>query len=44
VARVVGNETVVEKGLVGGEVIVTDGHLLLTNGSRVAPRERKAGA
>jgi RND family efflux transporter MFP subunit len=44
VARVVGNETVIEKGLVGGEVVVTDGHLLLTNGSRVAPRERKAGA
>ena len=44
VARVVGNQTVIEKGLVGDEVIVTDGHLLLTNGSRVAPRERKAGA
>jgi len=44
VARMVDDETVIESGLEGGETIVTDGHLLLRNGSRVAPRERKAGA
>jgi RND family efflux transporter MFP subunit len=43
VARVVGEETVIESGLSGGEVVVTDGHLLLTNGARITPRERKAG-
>jgi len=43
VARVVGEETVIESGLSGGEVVVTDGHLLLTNGARVTLRERKAG-
>ena len=37
-------ETVIESGLKGGETVVTDGHLLLTNGTRVTPRERKAGA
>ena len=44
VARTLGDETVVEQGLGGGETVVTDGHLLLTNGARVATRERKAGA
>jgi len=44
VARSLGNETVIESGLVGGEQIVTDGHLLLTNGVRVQIRARKAGA
>jgi hypothetical protein len=29
--------------LQGGETVVTDGHLLLTNGATVAPRERKSG-
>jgi len=44
VARTVGHETVIESGLEGGETVVTDGQLLLTNGTRVAPRERKAGS
>ncbi len=44
VARTFGHETVLESGLEGGETVVTDGQLLLTNGTRVAPRERKAGS
>jgi len=44
VARAVGNEAALESGLQGGETVVTDGFLQLTNGARVAPRERKAGA
>jgi multidrug efflux system membrane fusion protein len=44
VARLLGEETVVESGVSDGDVVVTDGHLLLTNGSRVTVRERKAGA
>jgi membrane fusion protein, multidrug efflux system len=43
VGRVVGEETVIESGLSGGELVVTDGHLQLTNGARVAVRQRKAG-
>ena len=38
VARVQQHETVLESGLDGGETVVTDGHLRLTNGARVAPR------
>jgi RND family efflux transporter MFP subunit len=44
VARVLENETVLESGLVGGETVVTDGQLRLTNGSRVAPRRVNAGS
>jgi RND family efflux transporter MFP subunit len=44
VARTVGPESVISEGLQGGETVVTDGHLLLTNGAVVAPRERKTGA
>ena len=44
VGRVVGAETVIESGLSGGETVVTNGHLLLTNGARVTIREPKAGA
>jgi RND family efflux transporter MFP subunit len=44
VARVAGDETVIESGVAAGETVVTDGHLLITNGSRVTPREKKAGA
>jgi membrane fusion protein, multidrug efflux system len=39
VARSFEGQSVIEKGLEDGETIVTDGHLLLNNGSRVAPRE-----
>jgi membrane fusion protein, multidrug efflux system len=42
VSRVVGTETVIEQGLSGGETVVTNGHLLLTNGAKVSVR--KAGA
>jgi membrane fusion protein, multidrug efflux system len=43
VARLLGEETVVESGLSDGDVVVTDGHLLLVNGARVTVRERKTG-
>jgi len=42
VERVVGTETLIESGLSGGETVVTNGHLLLTDGARVTIR--KAGA
>lgn len=44
VARVIGVETALASGLEGGEVVVTDGFLQLTDGARVAPRERRPGA
>jgi multidrug efflux system membrane fusion protein len=44
VARVLDGETVLESGLQGGETVVTEGQLLLTSGSRVAPRGPKSGA
>jgi multidrug efflux system membrane fusion protein len=44
VDRQVGFETVISSGLESGETVVTDGHLLLTNGARVTVRERKAGS
>lgn len=44
VARTVGQETALASGLEAGEVVVTDGFLLLTDGARVAPRERRPGA
>src|SRR3954465_8531756 len=36
--------SVISEGLSGGESVVVDGQLLLTDGSRVEPRARKAGA
>jgi hypothetical protein len=44
VARTMGDESVIDRGLQGGETVVTDGQLLLSNGTRVAARERKAGS
>jgi RND family efflux transporter MFP subunit len=44
VARVNENETVISDGLAGGESVVVNGHLLLNNGTKVAPREAKAGS
>lgn len=41
VARLVDTFAVIETGLNGDETIVTDGQLLLTDGVRVEPRERK---
>ncbi len=36
--------SVIESGLKGGETVVTDGQLLLSNGSKVAIRDKKAGS
>ena len=44
VARVLGSESVLESGLEGGETVVTNGQLLLSNGSRVAARVPKVGS
>jgi multidrug efflux pump subunit AcrA (membrane-fusion protein) len=44
VARTNESETVVSDGLTGGESVVTNGHLLLNTGTKVAPREAKAGS
>ena len=38
VKRTVGDLSVIEKGLAGGETVVTDGQLLLSDGTRVNPR------
>ncbi len=43
VARTFGLDSVIETGLKGGETIVTDGHILVTNGARVTIRDRKTG-
>lgn len=44
VARSADGTAVIGKGLAEGEVVVTDGQLLLSNGTKVAPREMKAGS
>lgn len=44
VERTVGNMTVLSSGLQGGETVVTDGQLLLSNGTRVAPRPAATGS
>ena len=44
VERQVGGETAVASGLNGGETVVTDGQLLLSNGTRVNARPAKASA
>ena len=44
VSRTFQGSSVVEKGLSGGEVVVTDGQMQLSNGTAVDIRERKAGA
>lgn len=41
VARMLGTVTVLESGVADGDVVVTNGHLQLTNGARVAIREGK---
>jgi multidrug efflux system membrane fusion protein len=43
VARTVGDASVIASGLKGGEMVVTNGQLRLSNGTKVAPREPKAG-
>ena len=42
VERTVGELSVIGSGLKGGETVVTDGQLLLSNGTRVNPRNAKA--
>ena len=44
VARSLDTETVLESGLDGGESVVTEGQLLLNNGSKVSARQIKAGS
>src|SRR4051794_33839067 len=45
VGRVVDGQAVIESGLNGGEQVVTEGHLQITEGSRVSVREpKKAGS
>jgi membrane fusion protein, multidrug efflux system len=43
VARNVDGDAVITSGLTGNETVVTAGHLLLSDGARVAMREAKAG-
>jgi multidrug efflux system membrane fusion protein len=43
VARLLGVETVIEDGIDEGDLVVTDGHLLLTDRVRVNVREARAG-
>jgi membrane fusion protein, multidrug efflux system len=44
VARVIDTESVIGEGLAAGETVVTDGQLLLNNGTKVAIRAPKAGS
>jgi membrane fusion protein, multidrug efflux system len=44
VARAIDHESVVGEGLKGGETVVTDGQLLLSDGTRVTPRAPKVGS
>jgi RND family efflux transporter MFP subunit len=44
VARVLGSESVLASGLEGGETVVSNGQLLLSNGTKVAVRAPKVGS
>lgn len=44
VARTMGTQTVLAEGLAGGETVVLDGQMLLTEGSKVAPRAPRTGS
>ena len=44
VARVLGSESILASGLEGGETVVVNGQLLLSNGSKVAIRAPKVGS
>ena len=43
-ARVVDSQSVLESGLDGGELVVTEGQVQIIDGSRVSARETKAGS
>ncbi|HWM83773.1 MAG TPA: efflux RND transporter periplasmic adaptor subunit [Pseudolabrys sp.] len=44
IEQTMGSETALRSGLSGGETVVTDGHLQLTEGAKVVVRTPKAGA
>lgn len=44
VERTLGSHSIIADGLSAGEMVVTDGALLLSNGSKVAPREAKTSS
>jgi RND family efflux transporter MFP subunit len=44
VERTAQGMSVISEGLAGGESVVTDGQLLLSDGTQVSPRTKKAGA
>ena len=44
VARVMDGEVILESGLSGNEIVVTEGHLRLVDGARVATRPAAAGS
>jgi RND family efflux transporter MFP subunit len=44
VERTFDNQSVITSGLQGGETVVTDGQLLLSNGTKVTPRSNPAGS
>jgi membrane fusion protein, multidrug efflux system len=44
VARVLGSDSVLTSGLEGGETVVTNGQLLLSNGTKVSVRAPKVGS
>jgi multidrug efflux system membrane fusion protein len=44
VTRMNDSEAVISQGLEGGETVVTNGHLLLSDGTKVAPRDAKVGS
>jgi hypothetical protein len=44
VERTFDGQSVIAEGLAGGETVVTDGHLQLSKGTKVAPRNRPASS
>jgi hypothetical protein len=42
VERVIGETAVIESGIEEGDVVITDGQLLLSNGTKVTVRNGKA--
>jgi hypothetical protein len=44
IARVLGSDSVLASGLEGGETVVVNGQLLLSNGTKVAVRAPKVGS